>query len=459
LSLPVGMKTVSATVRPSRTRRVVRVLLGTFWYAIAVALLAWAATYLGLRAAREPTSLVVYAVPFLVTFFVMFYGEGTEIAITSLKDKDPEQIPDALRPGFEAFQASSHVLFISGRQLLVVLSIVALTLLCDNVSDIGPLVAGMPSFAKLLALPQVHTSFTLFFPTFFALWFAQLPPKFIAHESPLSAYSWQFTRLIIASSLFLGRTLRVDGPSTHLKELLVRLLPLSKAVLKPSREFYYETSATLRDGKALEQLYTALEIAHDGSISAKQHFRFRAYANGFRRISQRIGWESPINQAGAAVQVSCPVPHSLTGPSYAPWTNRDGLALHSLDWRVDLPGYLPVGAQLDVDVVYSTQAGAMRSTIGDVDYFRYTVSKVPTAEIVFEVQPEVNAGFVLIEGNASADTSDDQQVNKAEESRIAVEPLNGGYRYTVKYPLPSTVYQFNWTLAPGTVPLPPPPPH
>jgi hypothetical protein len=429
--------------------------LAVFWYFVAVVLTLWAVIYLVLRALDDWRSIVVFGVPFILAFLVIFYGEGTELAVASLIDKDPEQFPESLRADFERLRSSPHVFFISGRQLLVVFAIVVLTLLSASLADFSLITQSPPHLMPRLFLAtaplrsaQAEAAFSLLFPTFLALWFMQLPPKFIAYESPLIAYSWQLTRATIAAALFLGRNLRVHGPSADVRALLKRLQPQTAQALKPSRENYYKTSALLRDGIGLELVHIVVEIDQVGAVNVEEQFSYHSYAPGFRYLAPGVAWEAPIDTSTAEYRV-------VVGSERVPYYNIskptlteevvDGKRMHFAKWSLELPTDLPVNSDLRMQLKYTTKAGAVKSAMGSRDSYSYRVKHIPTASLVVEVRPKVGVSFRLFDPKVKATTSDDKRINDAEANRVTVDAPSG-YRYSVKYPLQGTEFEFSWRL-------------
>jgi len=454
-----------AARRPSRWRTALATAIPVLWYVIAAALIFWASFYLVLHLLADKNALSVafaYFVFFVLFFVVMFYGEGTEVAVAMLIDKDPEQVPLAIRPGFVALQKSNQVLFISGRQLIVVFAIVGMTFLCLKLADVQ--IANTEQLPRIVAVllskPAVDT-FTILFPTFFALWFIQLPPKFIAHENPLTTYSWQLTRAAIACSIFLGKTLRVEGPSTHVKALLMRLQPTGGGSLRPSRENYYETSATLRDGKAIESADIDIFVAHNGAVRVIETFRFRAFAKGFKKIPQWSGWEAEIKRETAKLVVTDyngPGDCVVSAPKLkGPTIEADGKNIYSVEWFIKLKENLPVGSTLAFVAKYSTESSAAEVRPGKTDFFEYDVSRVPTADLTLKVQPEAGAPFSFFEREVAVDTSEDRSVNEAEKINFTRSDPYGprGYIFRARYPLLSTKLRFTWTVD-SAEPAPPP---
>lgn len=447
---------VAATARSVLMK--IRWCLPAVWYLLAAVLIAWACVYVWIQFKRQPLTVLWYVVGFGVVMWLMFFGEGTEIAYTTLHDKDPEQVPEFLQKGFAKLVKSDQVGFISGRQLLVVFAIVGMTLLCELVSDVGSDDPARPYAQYIETLADFRYLFTLLFPSFFAFWFAQLPSKMIAHESALMAYRWAPMRWAMTWSMFIGNGLRVEGPSKPLKELVARSLRRGdEDVLKPSRAFNYKTSAMLRDGKGIEEVHIQMWIGSGGSIDVRQSVKIHAYARGVRKISEQTLSEAPI-KPGAKIAVACPVSAFHNGPTAADSTVIDGTTFFKWVWDVQLKAQdLPIGHELDVEVQYATDDGAMKYRPNEKDEYDYTVRYVPTKKVVFDVMARPNNGFMFVTPTVIAITSENPDINWQEAKRVVpseiVDDESGsfGFRYAVDYPLLNTKFTFGWSIEPAAI--------
>jgi hypothetical protein len=428
--------------------------LPALWYVVAALVIAWACVYLWIQFERQPLTLLWFVVGFGVAMWLMFFGEGTEIAYTNLHDKDPEQVPPDLQASFAKLVDSEQVLFISGRQLLVVFAIVGMTLLCELVSDVG---AGAkvrwPSDEGVATLAYYRHAFSLLFPAFFAFWFAQLPSKMISHESALMAYRWPPMRWAIGWSMLIGESLRIEGPSSHLKELVARKLRRGdEDVLKPSRAFYYKTSAMLRDGKGLEDTHIRMWLGSAGAIDVEEAIKIHAYGRGVRKVAEKSLCEAAF-KPGASLKVSSPVKASQNGPDATGPITVEGATLYQLAWDVQLTQDLPVGKELEVQVSYANEDGAMKHTVSeeDVDSYDYTVRFVPTKRLTFDIMVRPNAGFMLTNQTVTATTSENSDINWQEAKRVKCSNVDDesdsfGFRYAVEYPLLNTKFSFGWSI-------------
>jgi len=445
---------------------VVSKALAVFWYVVAAALILWGSLYLlilvvparGHTVSENAFALVfTYVMLFAAALIAMFYGEGTEVAVAMLIDKDPEQIPQRIRDGFIALR-DSHIPFISGRQLIVVTAIVGMTVLCLNVADVPADRQNAIPYTGALTTPAAREIFAILFPTFFALWFIQLPPKFMAHNDPLGAYSWQLTRVAVRCSLFLGKWLHVEGPSQQVTALLTRLQPPTHEVLRPSRENYYKLSATLRDGRARELVDIDMFVDHNGAIRVVEVLKFRAFARGFQKVHQAIAWEAKFKSARLVVsEFGGPADCTVRGPRFFDRPNAQGLTMYWVTWDLDLKESLEIGKPLALVVSYQTGPNATRSRDAESDSYGILVD-VPTAEIVLRIQPEEGTALTFFDGHAVAETSENDEVNRDEAKLVEVQsygPEGRGYLYHAHFPLFGTKLEFHWTVR-RTSPAPAP---
>lgn len=441
---------------------VIGVRLPAAWYLVAALVITWACTYLWIQLERQPLTLLWYIAGFSVAMWLLFCGEGGEIAYTILHDKDPEQVPDDLKKSFIKLVDSEEVQFISGRQLLVVFAIVGMTLLCESVSDVGEgAKVRWPSETAVATLAQYRHAFSLLFPAFFAFWFAQLPSKMIANESALMAYRFAPMRWAIGWSIILGERLRIEGPSSHLKELVARKLRRgNEDVLKPSRAFYYRTSAMLRDGKGLEESHIRMWIGRNGAVDVKEEITVRAYGRGVRNITEKNLSESAF-KPNPVLDIKSPVDALKHGPDASGPTEVKGTTFYQLAWDVELQKDLPVGKDLHIDVSYANDDGAMKHTTSETDSYDYNVRFVPTKKLTVEILVRPDAGFRLTKQTATARASENAEVNNEETRRIKTtddvfdkESNSRGFRYAVEYPLLNTEFSFGWSIGRAGIDVP-----
>ena len=427
-------------------------LLAAIWWLTAAVLVLWTVAYLMERSFNDAPHAVLYLISIVFLLTVLFYSEGSDVAVSRLCDKDPDQLPEYLRPAFRALQESNPEVFISGRQLLAVFAVVALTLLCSRLSNVSNLYCG--SLTPMAhEMGGLRDAYAFVFPIFFALWFAQLPPKFIAHERPLTAFGWACSRATISVSIFLGRALRVDGPSGKFKNLLLRWQKGTSERLRPSRENYYKDTAVLRDGKALEKVDIAVEVLDDGAVHVIEHFWFKAYAKGFHYIKHDVGWESKIKPGSELCVKQCPVGWTVPPSEELPVDIEKGKTYYPMRWEVKLKVDLPVDEYLEYIVEYFTEPSATKATAEGRDTYIYTVNEVPTAEISVTVLPKSDARFTFTDHHVVVKCSDDERVNALEADRVQLCEKDDGYRFTVLYPLLSTRFEFGWNVS-GRIPKP-----
>jgi hypothetical protein len=449
-----------------------RWLLAALWYTIAAALFVAAVAYCAIHAAVGISPLfVVGAFALVVVVLLLFLGEGSEVAVAMLIDKDPDQFDDDLQPWFLKLWRARHrnpPTFIIGRQLIVVLSVVVLTYLCGQLSDVPSL--DDPSLSRaggrlhgllapvdaFLREPGAAFAFAVLFPAFLALWIAQLPSKFIAHQNPLFTCSWPPTRWIVRLSLLVGSRFEVERLSVWLASQLLRWQGDVKPHLLPGRRSYYETSAMLRGGRALKRAEIDITIAKDGSASVHESFVFHAFTTGLREIPQRVFWETPYKKYSPVKFGDLP---DAVGP--VPWTPGvpkaqpeiiEGETLYALDWTIKFASEVPAGEDIPFTLDYETEPGAMKTKSGEPDDYFYTVRLVPTQTVVVRITPAADAPFYLSKRSdvsVVAKASEDRQVNEDEAERVKVEvnKKTGGLIFRVRYPLMSTRFVFQWEVS------------
>jgi hypothetical protein len=395
----------------------------------------------------------------LLLLAVVFVGEGSEVAVAMLMDKDPEQFSESnVRSNFKrliaAARQSRHSTFISGRQLVVALSLVSLTLLCDHLAELISTCPESGRWQWICGIRQVFSTnpsrflFALLFPSFVGLWLAQLPPKFLAHENPLRTFSWAVTAAVIDMSVALDRRTRLATPSVWLADL-IRQRWLPPAPLGPGRRAYYETSARLRGGTGVTLFHMSVIVKSDGSIAVEEHVRYRSFGPGLSKFPQRVNWQAKIAD-GSHMEVSG-LPQGITWGGSGPVVEEalfDGATMYSAAWTLDLTGDLPEDHEFDVKLIYTAGAGAMEHTVHASDWYAYRVKWVPHEEIVFDVRAADDAPFVLVSPRVELTIVEDEEtINNAEGDRVHIgRAPSGGIRFNVLYPLLATKLKFHWSL-------------
>jgi hypothetical protein len=442
-----------------------RILFATLWYAIGFALLLMT---IGYCAIHLTVGLEAFSVISIFVFFfmiaVLFLGEGSEIAVAMLIDKDPDQFEIFLQPWFATLWRSKDQKpprFIIGRQLIVVFAVVVLTFLGGKISDI-PNPWDLPTTHEhmiyrldtWLSYDWVTLVYDLLFPTFLALWIAQLPSKFIADQDPLRTYSWSPTRWIIHASLMVGAYFQIEHVSTRLSAWLLNMVGEAPEPLPPGRRSYYETSARLRGGRAVSKAEINITIGSNGAVSVREVFEFHSFAHGLQKIPQRAFWEAPYAEcrpvrftkfpSGVGKMPKIP-PNIHSHPEL-----KHGKRMYEVAWDIEFQGPLPPGEFVGFELEYATAAGAVKSAHYSEDRYFYNVSQVPTKELIVNVVPAPDAPFVVIERDPIAEASEEKSVNDFEARRITIDPLNnGGLCFRVEYPLLNTQFVFNWAVGPG----------
>jgi hypothetical protein len=265
--------------------------------------------------------------------------------------------------------------------------------------------------------------------------------------------------------MFIGEGLRIDGPSIHVKELVAsRLRRGDEDVLKPSRAFYYRTSAMLRDGKGLEDVHIHMLIGSLGEIEVKEKIRIHAYGRGVRKVAEEALCEAmfkPDHRVKPDLLNA-----SLQGPTVSGPLTFEGAAFYKLAWGVELSQDLPVGKELGIEVNYATDHGAMKHVVSDdgdsTDSYDYTVRYVPTKKLTVDIMVRPHTGLILVAPTVTATASENIEINWEEARRVKpvkiVDETTGsvGFRYVAEYPLLNTKFSFGWSLRRAAIALPPP---
>ena len=445
--------------------------LAIVWYGLAGLLFLSAVVYILIQARIGMSPLFVVGI-FLFAFMLplLFLGEGSEVAIAMLIDKDPDQFSRTLQPSFVRLCRSGRQnppTFIIGRQLIVVAAVVMLTFLSDNLAELptGKLsglcgaVAAAPGLhttcawmAWLVRAPGFVLAFAILFPTLVALWIAQLPAKFIAHQYPLWTYSWLFTRLIVLASVIVGSRLQVERLSVALSRWLLGFQADQPEKLLPGRRNHFEISALLRGGRALKKAEINIIVQKDGSAKVRESFEFHALAECLQQIPQRTYWETPYASFESVEFTKWPEgigeKPSIPGKPKPDPEIKDGETLYALEWDLELPSALPAGSVLAFDLNYTTGPGAMKTKPRELDDYFYNVYQVPTEEVLVHIVPAPDAPFILLRRPVSAEASEEEKVNKREAELVSVAALeDGGLHYRIRYPLLNTRFVFNWAVA------------
>jgi hypothetical protein len=426
---------------------------GFLWTAVALAYVVLALLYLVALALKNLGDAVAYAIAISLELAVLFLAEGVEISVTMLLDKDAEQIPIQCRESFQQLVESRDFhnrapekLFMSGRQLLVTIAAVALTFTCEGLSK-----HWTPEHA-----PWIVDVFKFGFPVIIILWFAQLLPKYLARANPVTTYAWYFSRALIRTSIGIEKMLYIGAPSDLMLQKISRFIKGIGNELRPSRESYYRTSATLRDGKALEKRQVDILIEDDGSIHVTETFYFKSYAVGFRQVGHKARWEAKIIPCSMKlVEQSSGLPDitSLPDPKLAGPEQVGDLSLYSAEWDCTFRKDIPIGMSFAFEIKYKTEKAATRVPTSsdqiEKDFYGYNVTQIATKLLEVSVRPAAHANITLVDGWAEVKGSKDEvgsdAINVAEGKRVIVE-YTDRYRYRVWYPLPSTAFRFYWKL-------------
>jgi hypothetical protein len=419
---------------------------------------------------------VLGALVFVAALVLLFLGEGSEVAVAMLMDKDPEQFEDfelPVRTSFENLwnsRRASPPPFIVGRQLIVIYAIVLITFISQKLTDIPSLDNASYAGAggqvhNLLAIVSerlrarfVAPSFELLFPTFLALWIAQLPSKFMAHGDPVRTFKWILTRAIVSGSLVMGSRTYVEHISVGLTNYLQRFQRNKEIThLLPGRRSYYETSALLRGGRALEKAEIKLTIGADGAVSAHEKFHFHAFAEGLRKIPQSVFFAVPYASYEPVKFTQLPKGiREPKAPGFVRMSEKpeDAGSPHILEWdNIIFQSELPTGSDVKFELNYKTEAEAYDVGPGDDNDYAYNVNLVPTELLIVHIAPAPSAPFVLVELTKGptivVEASEEERINIREAQRVRCTPEDGGLRFEVRYPLLNSRFKFYWLTQPA----------
>lgn len=389
----------------------------------------------------------------LIIVLLLFIVEGAEISVAALLDKDPEQVKDQVARGVLTHLQASPNAFLTGRELLAVALIVAFTLLSDSLSTVQQLEMEawgiLGSAAAAATSPKASAIFSFAISTFVILWFAQLLPKFLVHENPLAFFSKPVPQLLVKISAWLDKT-NVGVVSEHAQTRLKKWNFFQGGpVLVPSRLVHYQNSATLRYGKGLEAVDITVRIGNDGHIKFSSSLTWKAFNVGVREFTEVHHWSSEIKKDSCDLNpvefpTECGKP-TKKGPDFSDTEIEGKKTPHGkVSWTLQLQGSLPVAKKFQYHVSYSTAPGACYTTFEKPDWYEWTV-KTPTAKLQVSVLPDEGCGFSLTGGKCSVGLVAPE--NLEESARAKVDPLSGGYRYFIPFPLEGATYRFEWVVA------------
>lgn len=224
---------------------------------------------------------------------------------------------------------------------------------------------------------------------------------------------------------------------------------VSRVTYIGDRAALYQAWATGRGDFAVEALLTEILIDKDGAVVVDHRYRYRA-GPLFNSIRNGDIWEAPILPGGVVRVFMAPeneTPFAVLGPTFG--VPQDGRPGHSVDWIVNFAHSIADGESVDIGYHYTTEPGAARFNVDDVDSFELSV-KVPIKSAKVTVKPVADAPFVLVGARAIAKVDGGGPlIESREESRVLIAlEKDGGYQYSVEYPLPGSLLRFVWAIAP-----------
>jgi hypothetical protein len=394
---------------------------------------------------------VVWGVLIFVLLAVLYFAEGAEIAVTRLLDRDDEQLETVTGIDMHRIRwvRKEHENFATGRQIIVVLCVIALTVTCGALAEDSKRAITTesaqhhgslrePSWMVPIAKATFADAYVLLFPALGVLVAAQIPSKSRAQRRPIRSWLSGFTQFMIALSIVVGRlsligfVLRDVGP--HEKEP------------DPSRLLLYRAQAAFRDGLGFEKVEIEVLIDPlDGSVDFRGTFDMKAYGSQpSAKIPQDDHWDAEILDPVLEIlwlPRYCGSP-SVIGPVFR---NRAHTEVH---WDLAFAAPLQKHDWCRFGVKYRTAPGTMRITPGEKDFFSYETYKFPANEICINVRLKPKGGIALREASVEVDASEEPKANIRESSRVSrnIEPLPDGYCYRMRYPLLNAQYRFSWEV-------------
>ena len=231
----------------------------TLWTLEIFLVAVWVATLWELALEGEIDD-ALWAFVVLVLLVILYFGEGIEIAVADLLDKQPEQLSDeSVRSVLKEIQ-ERRGFFFAQRQIFVVVIIAFMTLMTSYHWIY------VPGFGRVSSF-ELPFWFSLVFTTLTVLWFCQVTPKRLAvinSERFLkqSKFLWPVIKVM-------GR-LGLPGPSDHIVSLMERWSGYKqKRHLRPSRAAHYDITAQLY-GFSLDRLSVEISVEDDGSATIVQ---------------------------------------------------------------------------------------------------------------------------------------------------------------------------------------------
>jgi len=386
---------------------------------------------------------VFYAIVIVVLLLALRVAEGSEIAVTMVLDRDDEQLaahPVGLNLNTVANLRENLDDFVSGRQLLVAILVLALGLACTLLERVGMATAGMavePAWLNSLLGFDHPEAYAFWFPIVAVLVFAQLPSKFAAQQHPMGFFAERSTQFVIALSSNLAHYLGLGS--------LMKRFAAPEEAPEPSRLQLYEAAAAFGNGLGLDEANISIAIDQtNGSVTYDGRFVMRAYGRlPTARIPQDDFWDAEVSDCELTIEE---LPEycgatTILGPSEA----NDAKAVH---WDLAFAAPLKLHDRCAFRVQFRVAAGALRIGIGESDYYSYDLERFPVKTLALSVTLEDASAIALREAWVEVDASLEKRVNEAEMMRVSrnVTTRLSGYQYVVRFPLIGAKYKFGWQM-------------
>jgi hypothetical protein len=119
--------------------------------------------------------------------FCLYFAEGSEIAVTTVLDRDEDELDLGAASGKlqELRDGTDH--FVSGRQFIVVVLVVVFAAFCEAFARNSP-TAPTSWHISWLFTPLAINLYAFAFPILTALWLSQLYSKFVAQRRPATFF-------------------------------------------------------------------------------------------------------------------------------------------------------------------------------------------------------------------------------------------------------------------------------
>ena len=384
---------------------------------------------------------VLYAVVIVVLLFALRIAEGAEIAVTMVLNRDDEQITrHPVRVDISAVANLRKGLddFVTGRQLLVAVLVLALGLLCTLLERTGAAAAGQkgePEWLNSLLAFDRPEVYAFWFPVVAVLVFAQLPSKFAAQRRPMRFFADGLTQLVVRISSTIGGVLRLGS--------LIRGFATPEEPAEPSRLQLYEAAAAFGNGLGLDEASITMNIdPATGSTEYDGRFVMTAYGREpSARIPQDDFWDAEISDAQLIIEE---LPEycgaaTILGP-------REENAAKAVHWDLAFAAPLKLHDRCVFRVRYKVAAGSMKIGIGESDYYSYDLERFPVKSLIVAIKFTETAAVALREATVEVEASLEKRVNELEMTRVSrnIISIPSGYQYAVHFPLIGAKYKFVW---------------